>query len=82
MTYRIKYEDLTYLLEQVFGADWEKTYKLEKDILGYALFIKQERGCVSLFSSESRRIAPREMYYYLRGLLDMKNFAKDKMLTT
>ena len=74
MANRIKYEDLTYLLEQIFGADWENSYELGKDILGYALFIKQERGCVSLFSSESRRLAPREMYYYLRGLLDMKKF--------
>ena len=72
----IKYEDLTYLLEQIFGTDWEKTYKFNREILGYKLFNREKDGCVSNFSSDGRRLTPREMYYYLRGLLDMKNFEK------
>ena len=77
----IKREDLEYLLEQTFGMDWENTYKLDHDMLGYVLFIREERGCVSPFSRESRRHSPKEMYAYLVGLLDMKKFyLKEKLM--
>jgi hypothetical protein len=74
MTHRIKREDLTYLLEQIFGADWENTYKLDGDIMGYTLFVKLKSGGVDLFSRESGRHSPKEMYAYLLGLWDMKRF--------
>jgi len=75
MAYTIKREDLEYLLEQIFGMDWKNTYKLDHDMLGYAIYIKEDNG-VRLFSSESRRLTIKEMYYYLRGLFDMTNFYK------
>jgi hypothetical protein len=80
MTYKIKREDLEYLLEQIFGTDWQTIYELNCDMLGYALFRKLEGGGVDVFSTDSRRLSNKEMYYYLRGLLDMKNFEKEKLM--
>ncbi|MDR2651749.1 MAG: hypothetical protein LBC68_05490 [Prevotellaceae bacterium] len=73
MAHKIKREDLEYLLEQIFDANWQTQYELDHNSLGYALYIKEERGGVALFSSESRRLSASEMYYYLRGMLDMKD---------
>ncbi|MDR1552430.1 MAG: hypothetical protein LBS69_03065 [Prevotellaceae bacterium] len=76
----IKYEDLTCLLEQIFGENWENTYNLDHDMLGYVLFVKQENGCVDTFSRESRRHSPKKMYAYLLGLWDMKRFLEKQKI--
>jgi hypothetical protein len=74
MAYKIKRENLESLLEQIFGTNWQINYELNCDMLGYALFRKLEGRSVSVFSADSRRLSNKEMYYYLRGLFDMKKY--------
>jgi len=72
MEARIKREDLEYLLERIFGTNWETKYQLYYDNLGYKLYALNEDNKLVSISEYSRKLTTKEMYVYLSGLLDMK----------